>query len=274
MGLVTASNATQIFGAMNALFYVGGFIGCFFNAWYADRYGRKVAIATGSVTVLISAALLAGSVNVAMFIAFRFTTGFGYASWYHLSEPWNTKLNHHRVLMLLISVPLWITEFVPPKGRGPLANIHAIMVNIGYLVSAYVGVGFFYYQGGSGKQWRAPLALSCLAPLINLAIIPFVPESPRFLLTKGRSEEAWAIVRDLHFSNDDPSHDYAKKEFYQIQKQLQLDGSLNSSWKEMLVRPSYRKRMFIACGLLSLIYCTGTLVIASAYLSPFGLLFH
>jgi MFS family permease len=176
--------------------------------------------------------------------------------------------------MLLISVPLWITEFVPPKGRGPLANIHAIMVNIGYLVSAYVGVGFFYYQGGSGKQWRAPLALSCLAPLINLAIIPFVPESPRFLLTKGRSEEAWAIVRDLHFSNDDPSHDYAKKEFYQIQKQLQLDGSLNSSWKEMLVRPSYRKRMFIACGLLSLIYCTGTLVIASAYLSPFGLLFH
>jgi MFS family permease len=167
--------------------------------------------------------------------------------------------------MLLISVPLWITEFVPPKGRGPLANIHAIMVNIGYLVSAYIGVGFFYYQGGSGKQWRAPLALGCLAPLINLAIIPFVPESPRFLLTKGRSEEAWAIVRDLHFSNDDPNHDYAKKEFYQIQKQLELDGSLNSSWKEMLVRPSYRKRMFIACGLLSLIYCTGTLVIASKY---------
>lgn len=45
--------------------------------------------------------------------------------------------------MLMISIPLWITEFVPPDHRGALANIHAVMINCGYLLSAYCGVGFY-----------------------------------------------------------------------------------------------------------------------------------
>jgi len=62
---------------------------------------------------------------------------------YLLGSTLGIELNICRVVMNLMSVPLWITEFVPPKGRGPLANIHAIMADAGYLVSAYVGVGFF-----------------------------------------------------------------------------------------------------------------------------------
>ena len=80
MGLDTASNATQLIGAMNALFYAGGFFGCFIVGYFADRVGRKTVIAAGAALVLVSNALLAGSVNMSMFIVFRFFNGMGYVA--------------------------------------------------------------------------------------------------------------------------------------------------------------------------------------------------
>jgi MFS family permease len=77
MGLLTAPNAADLIGTMNGLFYAGGFIGAMGIAKVSDRYGRKVSIALGAVIILISNALLAGSVNVAMFIVFRFFQGIG-----------------------------------------------------------------------------------------------------------------------------------------------------------------------------------------------------
>ncbi|OCK78500.1 MFS transporter, partial [Lepidopterella palustris CBS 459.81] len=240
----TNPNTAHIEGAMNSLFYAGGFFGSVFNAWYADRFGRKTSIATACVIMIASAALCAGSVHVAMFIVFRFCTG------------WSC-------LMLLVSVPLWITELAPPRGRGILANIHALMATFGYLCASYVGVGFFYYQKGSGNQWRAPLAFVCLFPLITLSFMPWLPESPRWLLVKGRTDEAWKIIERLHRTNDDPNNDYAHAEFQQMQTQIDLDRSLDSSWRILLTRPSYRKRVLIACSLLTFLYSSGTLTVSN-----------
>lgn len=167
--------------------------------------------------------------------------------------------------MLLISVPLWITEIAPPKGRGVLANIHAMMAVLGFLIASYVGVGFYYYQHGSGNQWRAPLAFACLPPILTLGFMTQLPESPRWLLTKGRTEQAWQIIERLHRTSDDPNGDYAHEEFEQMKTQIALDRTLDSSWKILLTRRSYRKRVLIACALLSFIYSSGTLVISSAF---------
>ena len=78
MGLATNPNAASLFGAATALFYVGGVFGCLLNSWMADRFGRKITVATACVIQLIAHACLAGSVNIAMFIAFRFVNGIGY----------------------------------------------------------------------------------------------------------------------------------------------------------------------------------------------------
>lgn len=76
MNLTTAnSNAASIKGALNSLFYAGGFFGCIFNSWYIDRFGRKASIGTACIIMIVSSALCAGSVNVTMFIIFRFFTG-------------------------------------------------------------------------------------------------------------------------------------------------------------------------------------------------------
>jgi MFS family permease len=202
------------------------------------------SIGAACTLMIISAALCAGSVHVAMFIVFRFFTG------------WSC-------LMLLISVPLWITEVAPPKGRGALANIHGWMAVLGYLLASYVGVGFYYYQHGSGNQWRAPLAFACLPPLITLGFLFKVPESPRWLLSEEQPDRAWKIVESLHRTSDDPTGVYARAEFAEMKNQIELDRSLDSSWKILITRPSYRKRALIACALLSFIYSSGTLSISN-----------
>lgn len=45
-------------------------------------------------------------------------------------------------LMLLIAVPLWITEIAPPASRGVMCNIHAVCATLGYLLAAICGLGF------------------------------------------------------------------------------------------------------------------------------------
>lgn len=77
MGLDTASNADSLIGAMVALYYAGGVAGSFCHGWMSNRYGRKASVSAGMVFVLLSGALLTGSVNPAMFIVFRFFSGWG-----------------------------------------------------------------------------------------------------------------------------------------------------------------------------------------------------
>ena len=161
-------------------------------------------------------------------------------------------------------VPLWITEVVPPKDRGGLANITAVMVNIGFIAASYVGVGFFYYQD-SVNAWRAPLAFTCLPCLINLICMPWLPESPRWLLATGKTDQAWEIVVKLHSRDDDSNHEFAQGEFYQMRKQIELDNTLRTSFVAMLKRPSYRKRTYIACSMMFFLYSSGCLVYNSTF---------
>jgi MFS family permease len=73
-GYHTTSN---LIGAMNGLNSAGSAFGCWFTAWAADKFGRKVSIQTGAAIMIVGAALCAGSVNVAMFLVARFIAGFG-----------------------------------------------------------------------------------------------------------------------------------------------------------------------------------------------------
>lgn len=165
--------------------------------------------------------------------------------------------------MLYLTGPLWVVEIVPPKGRSILAGIIGLFGVLGYILAAYVGVGFFYNERAGSAQWRAPLALGCFPPVIFLCLCPWLPESPRWLLAQDRNKEAWDIIQTLHTSKDDPGHNYATAEFYQMTKQHELEANLASSWVEIFRRPSFQKRTAIVFMLPIIIYFTGIPVITN-----------
>jgi hypothetical protein len=135
----------------------------------------------------------------------------------------------------LATIPLYITELVPPKDRGLLSDATAIFVNVRYVSASYVGVGFYYYKNAPLLVWRP---IGCLPWLIVLLWVPFVPESPRYLLLKDRAEETWEIVKNLHSTDVDVEHVYAMAECLQMRSQLALDRTFQSGYIEMFRRPS------------------------------------
>jgi hypothetical protein len=78
---------------------------------------------------------------------------------------------------------------------------------------------------------------------------------------QDRIDEARVILDKLHSDPSDPNNEYARSEFYQIQKQIAIDRTLDSSWVTMFRRPSYRKRALYAMGTTFFIQCSGVLVI-------------
>lgn len=161
----------------------------------------------------------------------------------------------------ICGVPLWISEIVPPRHRGKLSDIHAIMINVGYSIIGFVGVGFFFYD--SPNAWRIPIAISIVPGIIFLVVVVWLPESPRYLMAKDKTREAWQILQSLHSDKDDPADEFAKREFIQIYEQIHFDRQQDTSWKLIFKRPSYRKRALISASLSYFIMSAGLIVIQS-----------
>ncbi|KAF2494594.1 MFS transporter [Lophium mytilinum] len=240
MGLDTAPNAAALIGAMNALYYTGGIFGSFLAGWTSDKYGRKFSIGLGNALVLLSGALMTASVNPAMFIVFRFCSGLG-------------------SFVILASAPLWIAELAPPKLRGIAVDVHAVGMMVGYTTACYVGLGFYFVSGGN--QWRGPIGIQMCMPAIILCGLHWMPESPRYLLSKDRAEEAWAVISRMHSSKSDTTQEFAKREFYQMRKQIELDTTLATSYLGIFRKPSLRKRAFMTIFLEFVLMSSGVLVI-------------
>lgn len=134
------------------------------------------------------------------------------------------------------------------------------MIGLGYATANYFGLAFFYNHNLT-IGWRAPLGLALVFPIIVLATLPFLPESPRYLLMKGRNDEAWKVVEKLHKDPNDPGDEFARGEFYQMKQQAAYDKTVPSTWYEMFRRPSYRKRAMFAMLYTFLDQSTGVLVI-------------
>lgn len=77
MKLDHRTDVSALIGTATGLFYAGGAVGTILNAYLADRIGRKMTVCTAAVISIIASACTAGSVNIGMFIAFRFFVGLG-----------------------------------------------------------------------------------------------------------------------------------------------------------------------------------------------------
>lgn len=106
-----------------------------------------------------------------------------------------------------------------------------------------MGLGFSYIN--SDLAWRLFLGLQLVPPVVMAAFTPLLPESPRFLVMKGRYDEALAVIKRLHGGKPGQDDDFYIREFNQIKAQHELEVRERVGIRTVLSRPSYRKRMFI-----------------------------
>ncbi|KAH4007443.1 hypothetical protein HBI24_065950 [Parastagonospora nodorum] len=246
MGLVDASgkpttNAESLIGTMNGVFQAGAVLGILSSSYIMDRWGRKAGILYCALFSLVGGALLCGAQNVAMFIAARFIAGWG--SWGFLAVT-----------------PTYSAELAPPGLRGFFVGMNGVNIALGYAIASYMGMAFYFAESHDAK-WRGPLGIALIWPAMMIAITFVVPESPRYLLMKGRIEEARTIVMRLHSIKGDPDHEFARGEFYQMVKQTEVDRTLEPGWIAMFTKKGYRHRTALAMGFAFVGQSTGVLVI-------------
>ena len=206
-------------------------IGCLVVAWLADRFGRVRAIQIISAISVIGAIIQGASVHIAMFLVGRTLGGMGAG-------------------MMNVIAPLYQSEVSPPKMRGKMVGLHGFLLVCGYAVAAWIGLGC-YYEKNPDVQWRLCLCMQIVSPGFLLIATPWIPESPRWLILRDKSEKGLQTLKKLHRSNDDPDDLLAQEEYLQIQEQLRLERQDNVGLWQQLKRPSVRKRfltgLFVQC---------------------------
>lgn len=132
--------------------------------------------------------------------------------------------------------------------RGFFAGMNGVCVGLGYSFATYMGLAF-HGSPDSSLQWRGPFGIALIFSFIPLAGMIIVPESPRFLLMSGSVDQAKAVMRKLHNLTHSEEQHFAVAEFYQMQKQIEYDKTLDASWLRIVRKPSYRKRAILTAGI-------------------------
>jgi len=238
-----AAYTNHILGAVNALFFFGATIGSLVGGPLADAIGRKHSLMIASAISILGGALAAGSVHVAMLIVVRTIQGLGLGA-------------------LATLTPIYLSECATASKRGMLTGLHGFFLVAGYNVSAWVGFGCFF-SSNLTFGWRGPIAFTTFPALLLLLGCFWVPESPRWLLLKNRTDEAWTILARLHKDGDDVDEVATREEFYQMRKQIELEQADPKGYWAIIATPSYRKRAFLACFVQFAANSSGGLVIAN-----------
>lgn len=85
-------------------------------------------------------------------------------------------------------VPMYLSEIAPMTLRGALGTVSQLGVTIGLLLSQILGLSLIL---GTDEGWPFLLGVAFIPSILQLVLLPFCPESPRYLMiTKGRMQEA------------------------------------------------------------------------------------
>jgi sugar porter (SP) family MFS transporter len=209
-----------------ALFTVGGIFGSLSCIYLGDRLGRRRVILLASGVTIIGAVLMATAFHFAQFIVARLVLGLGTGAY-------------------LATVPVWQSEISKASKRGAHVVTDGIFIGIGVSLSLWIDFGF-YFTTGNSVSWRFPLAFQIGLLLIVMVFIVIFPESPRWLVKKGRIQEAREILAAL--ADMEPDSDSVSADIRDIETSLSICGS--PSFKNMLTMGEQRlfHRTLLAAG--------------------------
>lgn len=220
---------------------VGCLAGVAMAGFLSDKFGRKRVLLLSALLFFVSAIGCAMSVSHLTLILYRLVGGIGVGVASMLS-------------------PLYISEISPPHLRGRMVALYQLAITVGILCSYFVNAGLLHVAqtapiGGSGwiqylfveEVWRGMLGSESFAALLFLILLLLVPESPRWLVAKGKD----ALARQILTRID--GEETANREIAEIQATVAQE---QESFR-MLFRPGLRLALFLGMGLAFLTQVSG-----------------
>lgn len=120
-------------------------------------------------------------------------------------------------------------------------------MTIGSILSSWATFGT--QDISSSWAWRLPSLLQMAYPVLQLVFLWWVPESPRFLVAKGKRKEATALLQRIHAGETDPSVEPSSLvalELAEITQAIEMEkAAQQTSWSSLVATPGNRKRTII-----------------------------
>ncbi|KAL7958032.1 general substrate transporter [Trichoderma compactum] len=212
-------------GIIAAAYSLGAILSLPFIPIINDKFGRRWSILGGSVIMIIGALIQGFSQHVAMYIVARIILGFG-------------------IPTCIVSGSSLIGELGYPKERAVLTSLFNVSYFIGQIVAAAITFGTNSIPNNWG--WRIPSLLQMVPSVIQIVFVFMLPESPRWLVTKGRSAEANEILIKYHAEGDADS-EFVRAEMAQIQTTIEIETENNKkNWLSIFATAGMRRRTLIS----------------------------
>ena len=184
---------------------VGSAIGAFGAGRLSDRIGRRGVMMLAAVLFLVSAALAGAASSSALFIIARVIGGFGVGA-------------------ASVTSPVYISEVTPAHVRGRLSSVQQVMIITGLTGAFVANFLLAHYAGGSTASWWLGLPawrwmfwLQAAPAAVYFLGLLAIPESPRFLIMRGRETEGRRVLTRLFGAAE------ADRKIPQIQASLAAD---------------------------------------------------
>ena len=203
-------NNASLLGTVTALYDVGCLFGAIFAMCYGEALGRKRSIMLGTTVMAIGALLQTAAYGVPQMIVGRIVAGLG--------NGLNTS-----------TAPVWQGETSQSKWRGKLVFVEMVLNIGGYSLSNWITYGFSFLPGP--VSWRFPLAFQFIFMIVLWVTVPWLPESPRWLIAHGRSDEAREIIANLE--DKDPYDSYITTAYTEIVDAVEYERQNAVSWSQI-----------------------------------------
>lgn len=164
------------------MFAVGGLLGAIVSAPMSRRFGRRDSMMLMNITFFIGAILLSTSTTSAQFAIGRIFVGIGAG-------------------YMTVVVSMYIAEISPPRYRGALGSVLQLGVTLGILIIECIGLGL-----SSPVGWRVVTVMTVAPAILQMVCLPFLPRSPRWLVTNNRVDEARQEMLRLRNGNIDQEY--------------------------------------------------------------------